>query len=78
VLSRLPRDSWPQMQLKCAAYEAFNRRRPDWGYTRSWTGDYLAEVIRKKIIVSLKIQQYASLVQTLFIQCSLSAMHLFK
>ncbi|XP_065896691.1 unconventional myosin-Id-like [Dysidea avara] len=43
VLSRLPRESWPQMQLKCAAYEAFNQRRPNWGYTRSWIGDYLAE-----------------------------------
>lgn len=44
ILSRLPRESWPEMQLKCAAYEAFDKRRPDWGYRRTWLGDYLAQV----------------------------------
>lgn len=44
ILSRLPRESWPEMQLKCAAYEAFNKRRPNWGFTQTWLGDYLAQV----------------------------------
>lgn len=44
ILSRLPQESWPEMQLKCAAYEALNKRRANWGYNRTWLGDYLAQV----------------------------------
>ena len=44
ILSRLPQESWPEMQLKCAAYEALNKRRANWGYDRTWLGDYLAQV----------------------------------
>jgi myosin-1 len=42
ILSRMPphlRESLPQ---KLAAFETFNRRRPEWGYTRRWIGDYLS------------------------------------
>ncbi|CAH0715856.1 unnamed protein product, partial [Brenthis ino] len=43
TLRGVPRDQWPQLQLKVAAAGALRGRRPAWGAARHWQGDYLAD-----------------------------------
>jgi Unconventional myosin tail, actin- and lipid-binding len=43
ILSRIPSHLRLALPQKLAAYEAFNRRRDEWGYERVWAGDYLLE-----------------------------------
>jgi myosin-1 len=44
IVSRMPQHLRAAFEQKCAAFEAFKGRRAQWGYTRWWTGDYLALV----------------------------------
>lgn len=41
IISRMPGYLIPSIPQKLAAYEAFNGKRAEWGYTRLWKGDYL-------------------------------------
>ena len=43
ILSRIPSHLRLALPQKLAAYEAFNRRREEWGYDRVWIGDHLLE-----------------------------------
>uniref|UniRef100_A0A915E6G7 Uncharacterized protein n=1 Tax=Ditylenchus dipsaci TaxID=166011 RepID=A0A915E6G7_9BILA len=42
ILNKMPPHLKHALPQKLAAFETFNRRRPDWGYTRDWLGDYLS------------------------------------
>lgn len=42
ILKKIPREDWPQLRNKIAAAEALKGRRPEWGYSRKWEGNYLA------------------------------------
>ena len=42
IVSRMPEHLKAAFPQKCAAFEALNGRRIDWGYARQWRGDYLA------------------------------------
>ena len=44
VLQKIPRDKWPELQLKVIAADALKGRRQNWGYHRKWEGNYLASV----------------------------------
>merc|ERR1719273_959478 len=41
VLSKYPRESWPEMHLKITALELLRGKRAQWGIERRWKGDYL-------------------------------------
>ena len=41
ILSKYPRDEWPQMWLKLTTMEVLQGKRRDWGLNRRWRGDYL-------------------------------------
>ncbi|XP_050350879.1 unconventional myosin ID [Nymphalis io] len=42
TLRAVPCEQWPQLKLKICAASALRSRRPQWGATREWRGDYLA------------------------------------
>jgi len=42
ILRKYPRNEWPQLRLQIIAATALAGRRPYWGQTRRWVGDYLA------------------------------------
>lgn len=42
ILSRIPRNEWPQMKLKITAASALINKRSDYGLNRKWDGNYLA------------------------------------
>lgn len=42
ILSKVPRAEWPQLKLKIMAASALKNRRPTWGQTRQWEGNYLS------------------------------------
>ncbi|XP_022246802.1 unconventional myosin-Id-like [Limulus polyphemus] len=42
ILKRVPKEEWPQLQLKVAASEALSGCRKEWGLKRKWEGNYLA------------------------------------
>ncbi|XP_074658993.1 unconventional myosin-Id-like [Tubulanus polymorphus] len=44
VLSKIPRDERPMLQLKVLAADALNNKRRAWGFKRKWEGNYLAKV----------------------------------
>jgi len=41
VLSKYPKESWPEMDLKITALELLKGKRAQWGIQRRWKGDYL-------------------------------------
>ena len=41
ILSKYPRNLWPEMHLKITALEALKGKREHWGIQRSWKGDYM-------------------------------------
>lgn len=41
ILSKYPRESWPEMNLKLSAMELLRGKRTTWGIERRWRGDYL-------------------------------------
>lgn len=43
ILSRVPREDWPQLQLKVTAGEVLAGKRADWGVHQKWLGNYLAQ-----------------------------------
>lgn len=43
VLSKIPKDDWPQLRLKLNAAAVFRNKRPMWGQARKWEGNYLAQ-----------------------------------
>uniref|UniRef100_H2YU17 Myosin motor domain-containing protein n=1 Tax=Ciona savignyi TaxID=51511 RepID=H2YU17_CIOSA len=44
MVKSIPRDQWPIVQLKCAAYDALHGKRVDWLRPRKWEGNYLASM----------------------------------
>ena len=44
ILNRIPENERPAMHLKVLAAETLNGRRSQWGYSRSWKGNYLTQV----------------------------------
>ncbi|XP_077979161.1 unconventional myosin-Id-like [Glandiceps talaboti] len=44
ILSPLRKEDIPEVRTKIAAMEALNGKRPDWGYSSRWHGNYLASV----------------------------------
>lgn len=42
ILSKVPQKEWPQLKLKISAACVLNNKRPIWGQTRNWEGNYLA------------------------------------
>lgn len=43
ILSRIPREEWPVLQLKVTAGEVLVGKRADWGVDQKWIGNYLAQ-----------------------------------
>uniref|UniRef100_A0A2P2HYR1 Myosin-IA-like n=1 Tax=Hirondellea gigas TaxID=1518452 RepID=A0A2P2HYR1_9CRUS len=43
ILSRVPREDWPQLQLKVTAGEVLAGKRSDWGVKQKWEGNYLSQ-----------------------------------
>lgn len=43
ILSKVPREDWPQLRLKCSAASVFRNKRPMWGQSRKWEGNYLGQ-----------------------------------
>jgi len=41
ILSKYPRESWPEMHLKITTLELLNGKRAQWGIHRKWKRDYL-------------------------------------
>lgn len=41
IINSLPEVLKESLPEKVAAYEALEGKRPEWGYSRSWKGDYL-------------------------------------
>lgn len=41
ILSKYPREDWPEMHLKITALELLRGKRAAWGINRKWRGDYL-------------------------------------
>ena len=41
ILSKYPKDSWPEMNMKITAMEALKDKRSHWGIERQWRGDYM-------------------------------------
>ncbi|CAH0564005.1 unnamed protein product [Brassicogethes aeneus] len=41
ILKKIPREEWPQMQLKITAASVFLRKRKEFGVNRKWEGNYL-------------------------------------
>jgi hypothetical protein len=44
ILAKMPEHLREALPQKLAAFEAFNGKRTEWGYSRRWKGDYLAIV----------------------------------
>lgn len=44
ILKSIPKSEWPQMRLKVLTADALKGKRPLWGYSRKWEGNYLANV----------------------------------
>lgn len=42
ILSKIPRKEWPQLKIKISAASVLKNKRPTWGQTRQWQGNYLA------------------------------------
>lgn len=42
VLNKIPKAEWPQLRLKINAASVL-RKRPEWGQSRKWEGNYLAK-----------------------------------
>ncbi|KAF2368380.1 Myosin head motor domain [Trinorchestia longiramus] len=43
ILSKVPKEEWPQLQLKVAAGEVLAGKRSDWGVQQKWEGNYLSQ-----------------------------------
>uniref|UniRef100_A0A2R5LJZ3 Putative myosin class ii heavy chain n=1 Tax=Ornithodoros turicata TaxID=34597 RepID=A0A2R5LJZ3_9ACAR len=43
LLRKVPRTEWPQLRLKVTAADVLAGRRPHWGLSRTWRGNYLAD-----------------------------------
>lgn len=50
ILSKMPQHLRESLPQKLAAFEVFNKKRQEWGYSRSWKGDYLSLVIHRNFI----------------------------
>ncbi|XP_022906681.1 unconventional myosin ID isoform X2 [Onthophagus taurus] len=42
ILSKIPKSEWPQLKLKIAAASVFRNKRPHFGLSRKWEGNYLS------------------------------------
>lgn len=42
ILSQIPKKEWPQLKIKISAASVLKNKRPHWGQTRQWQGNYLA------------------------------------
>lgn len=42
ILSKIPRNEWPQMKLKVTAASALLNKRAHYGLARKWEGNYLS------------------------------------
>eukprot|EP00095_Tigriopus_kingsejongensis_P004033 maker-scaffold5_size1054832-snap-gene-3.11 protein:Tk04033 transcript:maker-scaffold5_size1054832-snap-gene-3.11-mRNA-1 annotation:"hypothetical protein CAPTEDRAFT_167519" len=43
ILSKYPREDWPEMHLKITALELLRGKRTAWGINRKWKADYLGD-----------------------------------
>lgn len=43
ILSKVPKEDWPQLQLKVTAGEVLAGKRSDWGVREKWEGNYLGQ-----------------------------------
>lgn len=55
------------MQLKAIAFGALERRRPNWGHNRKWTGNYLSQQVQclyscHFVSISYFLQKYRNLI----------------
>ncbi|CAK8683010.1 unnamed protein product [Clavelina lepadiformis] len=44
LIKSVPKDQWPAIQMKCAAYDALHNKRQGWLRPRKWEGNYLASM----------------------------------
>ena len=44
IMNRIPENERPSMHLKVLAADTLKGRRSQWGYSRSWKGNYLTQV----------------------------------
>uniref|UniRef100_A0A9J2Q446 Myosin motor domain-containing protein n=1 Tax=Ascaris lumbricoides TaxID=6252 RepID=A0A9J2Q446_ASCLU len=63
IISRMPGYLIPSIPQKLAAYEAFNGKRAEWGYTRMWKGDYLD--MPEEIEAPGQVEEYRSAIDAL-------------
>uniref|UniRef100_F1KRC2 Myosin-Ig n=1 Tax=Ascaris suum TaxID=6253 RepID=F1KRC2_ASCSU len=63
IISRMPGYLIPSIPQKLAAYEAFNGKRAEWGYTRLWKGDYLD--MPEEIEAPGQVEEYRSAIDAL-------------
>ena len=44
ILARIPKRELPMWHLKVISGDILMRRRPNWGVSRKWEGNYLTQV----------------------------------
>jgi len=50
ILSKYPRESWPEMHLKITALELLKGKRMQWGIQRKWRRDYLNDTSQNEFV----------------------------